>query len=37
MKNDFKITVHFNNEGDKIEDLLVFYLKNLFFQHEKEA
>lgn len=29
MKGDFKINVYFNDEGETIEKLLAFYLKNL--------
>lgn len=29
MENDFKINVYFNTEGEEIENLLAFYLKNL--------
>ena len=29
MENDFKINAYFNDEGEEIENLLAFYLKNL--------
>ena len=29
MENDFKINVYFNDEGEEIEKLLAFYLRNL--------
>ena len=29
MENDFKINVYFNEEGEELESILVFYLKNL--------
>ncbi len=29
MENDFKINAYFNNEGEEIEKLLAFYLRNL--------
>ncbi len=29
MENDFKINVYFSDEGEEIENLLAFYLKNL--------
>ena len=29
MENDFKINVYFSDEGEEIENLLSFYLKNL--------
>lgn len=29
MKDDFKINVYFNDEGEEIEKLLAFYLNNL--------
>lgn len=29
MDNDFKINVYFNDEGEEIEKLLAFYLRNL--------
>ena len=29
MENDFKINIYFNDEGEEIETMLAFYLKNL--------
>ena len=29
MESDFKINAYFNNEGEDIETLLAFYLRNL--------
>ena len=29
MDNDFKINVYFNDEGEDLESILAFYLKNL--------
>lgn len=29
MENDFKINVYFNEEGEDLENILAFYLKNL--------
>ncbi len=29
MENDFKINVYFNDEGEEIEKILAFYLRNL--------
>ena len=29
MENDFKINVYFNTEGEELERLIAFYLKNL--------
>lgn len=29
MGNDFKINVYFNDEGEELEKLLAFYIRNL--------
>lgn len=29
MDNDFKINVYFNEQGEEIEKILVFYLSNV--------
>ena len=37
MENDFKINVYFNDEGEEIEKLLAFYLKNLLYKKQLNA
>ncbi len=37
MDNDFKINVYFNDEGEEIENLLAFYLKNLLDKKQYNA
>lgn len=37
LENDFKINVYFSDEGEEIEKLLAFYLKNLLYKKQLNA